>query len=394
MKVAIVTDFLLKLGGAERVTKFLLNMYPDADIFTLLYDEKIVGKVFPKNKVTESDLAKWPRFLRKKYKYFFPLFPNFVEKFDFCGYDLVISSSSAYTHGVITDLETTHVVYCHSPMRYAWDYAHKYLAEQNLNIINRATVRCFMKKIREWDFLASKRPDSYIANSINVAKRIKKYYRRDSVVIYPPVNISRFKVQKSHEDFFLIVSTLTPYKKIDHAIRLFNKINKKLVIIGDGPMKGALKSIAGKNIDFLGFRSDNEVTEYMQNCQALIFPGEEDFGITPIEAMACGKPVLGYRKGGLLESVTEGECGEFFDEQTIESMEDGLGRLLLNYKFYDQKKIRSQAEKFSEEKFKSEFEKHIHKCLHSRKNRLVRAKRNTKTTCHYTLNTGRRTSTI
>ncbi|MDP4008535.1 MAG: glycosyltransferase [Candidatus Peregrinibacteria bacterium] len=361
MKVAIVADFLLKLGGAERVVKCLLDMYPNADIFTLLYDEESIGKVFPKNKVTQSEFAKWPNFLKKRYKYFFPLLPGFVEKFDLSEYDLVISSSSAYAHGVITDLETKHIVYCHSPMRYAWDYAHKYLAEQNLNIINRCIVRYFIKNIREWDFLASRRPDFYIANSEHVAKRIQKYYRRESTVIYPPVDISRFKIQKYHEDFFLIVSTLTPYKKIDHAVRLFNKVNKKLVIIGDGPARGALESIAGKNVDFLGFRSDKEVNEYMQNCQALIFPGEEDFGITPIEAMACGKPVLAYRKGGLLESVVEGETGEFFDEHSLQSMEDGLGRLLLNYKFYDQKKIRKQAEKFSDKKFKDHMSEFIEK---------------------------------
>lgn len=363
MKVAIVTDFLLKLGGAERVTKAILDMYPAADIFTLLYDEKVCGKVFPREKVKESSLAKLPEFLRKRYKYFFPLLPNAVEKFDLTGYDLVISSSSAYAHGVITDLDTTHIVYCHSPMRYAWDYAHKYLDEQNLNFINRGVGGYFMKKIREWDFLASKRPDFYIANSTHVARRVQKYYRREATVIYPPVEITRFKTQKYHEDFFLIVSTLTPYKKIDHAIRLFNKVNKKLVIIGDGPARGALETLAGENIDFLGFRSDKEVAEYLENCQALIFPGEEDFGITPIEAMACGKPVLAYRKGGLLESVVEGETGEFFDEHTVPSMEDALGRLLLNYKFYDHKKIRKHAEKFSEDRFKKEFEKFVAKSM-------------------------------
>ena len=244
-------------------------------------------------------------------------------------------------------------------MRYAWDYAHKYLKEQNLNFMNRAIVRCFLKKIRQWDFLASARPDLYIANSKHVAKRIQKYYRRDSKVVYPPVDTGRFKTQKYHEDYFLIVSTLTPYKKIDQAIRLFNKINKKLVVIGDGSARGALESLANKNVDFLGFLSDKEVTEYIQNCQAFIFPGEEDFGITPIEAMACGKPVLAYRKGGLLETVKEGETGEFFNEHTVESMEDALGRLLLNYKFYKPTEIRKHAEKFSEKKFKDHMEKVI-----------------------------------
>lgn len=357
MKVAIVADFLLKLGGAERVVKSLLEMYPDADIFTLLYDEKAVGDVFPKKKVTESKFAKWPGFLKKRYKYFFFLMPQFMEQFDFSEYDLVISSSSAYAHGVVTNLDTKHIVYCHSPMRYAWDYAHKYLKEQNIGSVKKGIVRSFLKKIREWDFLASKRPDMYVANSKNVAKRIDKYYRRDSKVVYPPVNVKRFTPQKYHEEFFLIVSTLTPYKKIDQAIQLFNKINKKLVIIGDGPARGALEAMAGPNIDFLGFRTDEEIAEYMANCQAFIFPGEEDFGIAPVEAMASGKPVLAYRKGGLTESVVEGETGEFFDEPTVESMEDALGRLMLNYKFYKHRSIRKRAEKFSEDSFKQHMEK-------------------------------------
>jgi len=363
MKIAIVTDFLCKLGGAERVVKVLLDMYPEADIYTLLYDEEKVGKIFPAKKVTESKLAKWPNFLKKRHKYLFPFMPQFMEGFDLSEYDLVISSSSAYAHGVITNLETTHLVYCHSPMRYVWDYTHKYLQEQNLNFINRAVARYLLKGVRQWDFLASKRPDTYIANSQHVAKRIQKYYRKESTVVYPPVDTSRFKVQKYHEDYFLIVSTLTPYKKIDQAIRLFNKINKKLVIIGDGPARTALQSLANDNVDFLGFQSDKDVTEYMQNCQALIFPGEEDFGITPVEAMACGKPVLAYRKGGLIETVVEGETGEFFDEETVESMEDGLGRLLLNYKFYKPREIRKHAEKFSEKIFKKNIEKVVKEAM-------------------------------
>ena len=365
MKVAIVADFLLKLGGAERVVKSLLDMYPDADIYTLIYDENMVGDVFPRSQVTESKLAKWPKFLKKKYKYFFPLFPQLIEQFDFSGYDLVISSSSAYAHGVITNLDTHHIVYCHSPMRYAWDYAHQYLKEQDLNIVNRSIVRHYLKKIRQWDFLASKRPDLYITNSEHVKKRIEKYYRKDADVLYPPVDISRFKLHKDHEDYFLIVSTLTPYKKIDQAIRLFNKINKRLVIIGNGPARSSLEAMAGPNIDFLGFRPDEEIAEYMANCQAFIFPGEEDFGIAPVEAMACGKPILAYRKGGLTESVLEGETGEFFDEPAVESMEDALGRLLLNYKFYKPSSIRKRAEKFSEEEFKKGIEKIVKKiCLH------------------------------
>ena len=351
MKVAIVADFLTKLGGAERVVDTLLEMFPDADIFTLLYDEQNVGRIFPRSKIKESSLDRWPAFLRMRYKYFFPMMPSLVERLDLTGYDLVISSSSAYAHGVITDLDTKHIVYCHSPMRYAWDYTHHYLQEQDLNFITRAIAGYFLKKIREWDFVAAQRADLFIANSKHVQRRIEKYYRRESEVVYPPVDIERFSVHKTHEDYFLIISTLTPYKKIDLAVRLFNKIRRKLVIIGDGSARASLEAIAGDTIDFLGTRTDQETVEYMQNCRAFIFPGEEDFGIAPVEAMACGKPVLAFKRGGLLESMIEGKTGEFFTEQTVESMEDALGRLQLNEKFYKPGEIRAQAEEFSKEKF-------------------------------------------
>ncbi|MBU1445748.1 glycosyltransferase, partial [Patescibacteria group bacterium] len=195
------------------------------------------------------------------------------------------------------------------------------------------------------------RTDFYIANSRNSQKRIKKYYQKDSKVIYPPVELDRLTPTKTHEDYFLIVSTLTPYKKVDLAVQLFNKIGKQLVIIGDGPHKPYLQSTAGKNISFLGFKDDEVVAQYYQNCRALIFPGEEDFGITPVEAMACGKPVLAYRKGGTLETVIEGVTGEFFDKQTVDSMESGLARLIMNEKNYSTSKIRKHAEQFSQDKF-------------------------------------------
>jgi glycosyltransferase involved in cell wall biosynthesis len=207
--------------------------------------------------------------------------------------------------------------------------------------------------------VSSDRPDKYLANSFNVKNRIKKYYGLSSDVDFPPVDINRFKVNKKHQDYFLIISNLTPYKKVDLAVRLFNKIGKRLVIIGNGPQKAYLKTIAAPNVDFLGFKSDEVVKEYIENCRAFIFPGEEDFGITPLEAMAAGKPVLAYGKGGTLETVLSGKTGEFFYEQTVESMEDGLARLLYNEQFYDASIIRKHAEKFSIDVFKKNILKHI-----------------------------------
>ncbi len=351
MKIAFVHDFLLKAGGAERVLKALMDMYPDAPVYTLLYDEKKMGHIFPKERVRTSRLQKFPRFIPGMHKFLFPLMPGAVEQFDLSEFDVVLSSSSAYAHGVVTNLETKHICYYHSPMRYAWDYTHQYLKEQNLGWIGEMLASRLLHKVRQWDYLASDRVDVSLANSRTVQKRITKYYRKDSQIVHPPVDTERFKPHAKHEGYFLMVSTLTPYKKVDLAVELFNKLGKRLVIIGDGPDRARLQRMAASNIDFLGFKPDDVVDEYFQNCRAFIFPGEEDFGIAPIEAMACGKPVLAFRKGGLTETMIEGETGEFFNEQTLESMEDGLTQMLINEKTYSARGIAKHAEQYSTNAF-------------------------------------------
>lgn len=352
MKIAFVHDFLLKLGGAERVLKVLMDMYPQAPVYTLLYDEKKVGDVFPKERVRPSGLQKWPRFLPGMHKFLFPFMPGAVENFDLSEFDVVVSSSGAYSHGVVTNLETIHICYYHSPMRYAWDYTHQYLKEQNLGLIGELIASRLLHKVRQWDYLAADRVDVVLANSRTVANRIKKYYRQESEVVNPPVDVERFEPHEKNEGYFLIVSALTPYKKIDLAVELFNRLGKRLVIIGDGNDMGRLKRMAARNIDFLGFKEDAVVKEYLENCRAFIFPGEDDFGIAPVEAMACGKPVLAFRKGGAMETVVEGKTGEFFEEQTVESMEAGLTQLLINEKNYVTKDIAEHAQQFSEKAFK------------------------------------------
>ena len=352
MKIAIVHDFLLKLGGAERVTKVLMDLFPEAPVYTLLYDEKVVGKVFPKDRVRPSVLQKFPRFIPGIHKLLFPLMPRAIEQMDFTGFDVVISSSSAYSHGIITNLETKHICYYHSPMRYAWDYTHQYLKDQKLGFFGEEIVKKMLHNVRQWDFLASDRVDIALANSKTVQGRIRKYYRKTSEVLYPPVETGRFSPKKEHENYFLIVSTLTPYKRVDLAVELFNKLGKRLVIIGDGSDRARLQRMAAGNIDFLGFKEDSVVKEYLENCRAFIFPGEEDFGIAPVEAMACGKPVLAFRRGGLTESMVEGKTGQFFEEQSVESMEEGLTQLLIHEKNYDANFIAKHAEKFSTEHFK------------------------------------------
>lgn len=339
--------------------KIFSDLYPEAPIFTLLYDKKKCGQMFDEKRIRPSILQSLPSFLRKRPKYLLPLIPRVIEMFDFTGYDLVLSSSNSFSHGILMPLGTKHVCYCHSPMRFAWDWSHEYIEEQGVGSLRRLSIAWMMKHVRMWEQIVADRADFYIANSKTVQKRIQKYYRMPSQIIYPGVDVARFRPQKHHENFFLLISTLTPYKKIDLAIRLFNKTGKHLIIVGEGNQRSALERMAGKNIEFTGFKPDHVVTEYLENCRALIFPGEEDFGIVPVEAMACGKPILALGRGGVTETVLPGITGEFFHESTIDSMEDGLARLLLHEKNYDADSISKHAQRFSIPRFEKEIQASI-----------------------------------
>ena len=352
LKVAIVHEMLVKLGGAERVLKTLTEMFPKAPIYTLFYNQKKCGSEFSGVKIKTSFLQKYVNW-KFPYQLLIRKIPLAIESFDFSDYELVISSSSAFAHGIITNLETKHVCYCHSPMRYAWDYTNEYKKEKG-GKFKQFLISWLLHNVRIWDQIAASRVDQYLANSTNVQKRIQKYYHTDSKVIFPPVSLDRFKVTSEHQNYYLIVSALTGFKRLDLAIEAFNKLGKKLIIIGDGAERKNLQKIANQNIDFKGRLSDEKVAEYLQNCKALIFPGEEDFGITPVEAMACGKPVLGYGKGGLVETVLPSKTGEFFTELSVKSFLKGFEKMNQNYVKYNVKEIRKQAEKFSEEKFKEE----------------------------------------
>ena len=355
-KIAIVHDFLTYFGGAERVLMSLHKLYPDAPIYTLLYDEKKMKQYFPEAKIRSSFLNRLPKFIRKRKKYLLPFMPTAAETFDLRDFDIVISSSSSFVKGIITKPKAIHICYCHTPTRFLWDWHYNYLEENKIKGIKKIVILPILHYLRMWDKSASERVDYFVANSEHTAKRIEKFYGRKSEVIYPPCVAKSppppLRKGEQQNDYFLIVSRLSPYKKIDIAVEAFNKLELPLVIIGEGEDKKRLEKIANKNIKFLGFQPEEKLTQYYENCYAFVFPGEDDFGITPIEAMSFGKPVLAYRKGGVLETVIENKTGEFFDDPIPEILADGVRRLKNNYNEYDVEKIKKHTKKFSEAIFK------------------------------------------
>jgi glycosyltransferase involved in cell wall biosynthesis len=354
IKVALVHDFLTQYGGAEKVLLSLCEMFPEAPIYTLLYDKKGVRGKFQNRKIYTSFLQKFPKLLRRKKRYLAPFMSTAPETFDLRDFDLVVSSSGAWSKGIVTRLNTTHISYMHSPMRFAWDYREKYFDDIKKRI--GFCKRLFLNYLRVWDYQAAQRPDILISNSEYTRSRIKKYYRRESEVIYPPA-ISRehrkTKTLKQRKDnYFLVVSRLSAYKKIDVVVDAFNKMGLPLIVIGEGEQEKYLRKIAEKNVKILGWKSDEKLEKYYENARALIFPTIDDFGITMVEAMSYGVPVVAIRKGGAKEIVEEGVTGEFFDTQTPEVLSDGIRRFMENEENYDSNIIQRKVEKFTEDKFK------------------------------------------
>ncbi|MDD2731198.1 MAG: glycosyltransferase [Candidatus Portnoybacteria bacterium] len=359
MKVAIIHDYLVRLGGAERALLALSEIWPEAPIYTLLYDSQAVGRCFSPERVRTSFLQKFPGFLRRRYRWLLPLLPSAAESFDLRDFDLVISSSSAFAKGIILRPKTTHICYCHNTARFLWDYYWPYLNEQKLGGFIKLLAKIYLSYLRLWDRAAASRVDYFLANSQATAARIKKYYGRPAKVIYPPARLPESRrISETDKDspdgYFLIVSQLVPYKKIDVAVEAFNKLGWPLVIIGDGPQKKDLLEIAKPNVKILGWQSDGVVAEYLKNCLAFVFPGEDDFGLAPVEAMGWGKPVLALNEGGAKEIVLPGLNGEFFVSPVPEILADGARRLRENLANYSPLVIRKWAEKFSEERFKRE----------------------------------------
>jgi len=355
MKVAIVHELLVKLGGAERVAKIFSEIFPTAPIFTLLFDEKKCGQTFSKNRVISSNLQKYFKFGIPR-RFLISKMPTAIENFNLSDFDLVISSSSAFAHGIITNSATRHICYCHSPARYLWDQTfqvQKNFSNGFLGPVKKFFMTKIFQKLRIWDFAAASRPDKILANSKNVKQRITKFWQRDCEILFPPVKVENFIPQKSHQNYFLIISALSKFKNIEIAVRAFSKMPKqKLVIIGNGIEKKYLQKIAKKNIEFLGWQSDKICQKYLQNCRGFIFPGIDDFGIAPAEAMAAGKPVFAFFGGGAIETVIPKKTGEFFFQNSVENFLENFSSFLEKIEKFDFNKIRQWSEQFSESKFR------------------------------------------
>jgi glycosyltransferase involved in cell wall biosynthesis len=349
MKVALVHDYLNQMGGAERVVMAFHEIFPEAPIYTSIYDPQRVDPAFQHMDIRTSFMQKLP-LVKKHHQPFLPLYPFAMENLDLRGYDLVLSSSSAFGKGVITRPGTLHICYCHTPMRWCWNYE-EYVEREQLGRAARAILPFFMTGLRVWDQTSAMRVDHFIANSPVVAERIQKYYRREAVVIPPPVEASRFPFDPTTqpEDYFLILSRLIPYKRVDLAIEACNRLQLPLVIIGGGRDEEPLKRMAGPTIRFLGRLSDEDVIHYYTHCRAFLFPGEEDFGITAVEAQAAGRPVIAYRAGGSLASVIDGVTGTFFREQTVESLMEVLATF--DERRFNPQAIRNHALEFDTPRF-------------------------------------------
>ncbi|MGC8893757.1 MAG: glycosyltransferase family 4 protein [candidate division WOR-3 bacterium] len=358
MKTAMVHDWLIDFRGAEKVVEQIVQI-PELGIeklYTLLFSRSEFScSPIGTMEVEESVLVKLP-LSKKLYRQYILFLPFAAEQFDLSEYDMVISSSHSVAKGVITRSDQLHISYCHTPMRYVWDLYHLYLRQMGLTKgIKGNIVRLIFHYVRMWDYLASKRVDLFIANSKYIARRIRKHYGREATVIYPPVDTERFMPSHRRDDYFITVSHLVPYKRVDLIVRAFNKMKLPLVVIGDGPDMRAIKSLADSNIELLGRLSDQELAEYVSRARAFVYTAEEDFGIVPVEAQASGIPVIAFGKSGVSESVIEGKTGVLFEEQNVASLIGAVQRFIKNEDRFDPAFIRSNAERFSSQRFRHEF---------------------------------------
>lgn len=364
LKIALVHDWIVDIGGSEACLKEIYDLYP-GDLYTLLFKKESLDLIgIPEEKVKPSFLHKLPQ-CQKWYRSFLPFMPYAIEQFNLSEYDLIISSSHAIAKGILRHADQVHICYCHSPVRYAWDLYYEYVRESGLERgIKGRIAKIILHYIRLWDVEAAERVDYFIANSHYTAKRIEKIYRRDSTVIYPPVEIEKFHYETQKENFYVAASRFVPYKRIDLIVEAFGYMpDKKLLVIGDGPDSKKIKSKARKNVEFLGYKPKEILGKYLAKARAFVFAAREDFGILPVEAQACGTPVIAFGRGGIVETVLPGKTGIFFMEQSVEAIVDAVRKFEKMEERFDPMEIRRNSERFRKERFREEITEFVEKCL-------------------------------
>ncbi|MGF5351526.1 glycosyltransferase family 4 protein [Klebsiella pneumoniae] len=363
--VGIVADWLITYAGAERVIKEFLDIFPESELYSIVdfLQPEARNELHGKHAVT-SFIQNLPK-SKNNYQKYLPLMPLAIEQLDVSSHDIILSSSHAVAKGILTGPDQLHISYVHSPIRYAWDLQHQYLREAGFNKgIKASIVKYLLHKIRLWDYRTANGVDHFIANSQFISRRIKKVYNRESTVIYPPVDVERFTLNDKKEDYYFTASRMVPYKRIDLIVEAFSKMpEKKLIVIGDGSEIGKVKSKASKNVEILGYQPNHIMLEHMQNAKAFVFAAEEDFGITPVEAQACGTPVIAFGKGGSLETIrplgVDNPTGLFFSEQTIESIISQVNAFERNVEIFEPENCRLNSLRFSSLRFKNEMDNFI-----------------------------------
>jgi glycosyltransferase involved in cell wall biosynthesis len=367
MKIAVVHEWLASIAGSERVVEQILELYPSADLFCTVDALPATERGFLRGRQPRTTFIQRLPWSRTHFRAYLPLLPLAIEQLDFSGYDLVISSNHAVAKGIVTGPNQLHISYVHSPMRYAWDMQQQYLTESGIaSGVRGAVVRAMLHYLRNWDAISSARVDAFVANSQFVANRIRKFYRRGSTVIHPPVDVARFPFRREKEDFYVVVSRHVAYKRVPLIVEAFARMpSKKLVVIGDGPERARVIAAATPNVTVLGHQPTSVMISYLQRARAFVFAAEEDFGIAPVEAQACGTPVIAYGRGGALESIvgarTEGNppTGLFFPNQTPESIIEAVERFEVASDAVRPEDCRARAERFAPEVFRARFKAYV-----------------------------------
>jgi glycosyltransferase involved in cell wall biosynthesis len=368
LRVALVHYWHIRRRGGERVLEVLADMFPQADIFMLVYDPAVLTDSIKSHKITASFLQKLP-YANRYHRALLPFYPLALEQLRLDDYDLVISQESGPAKGVITRADVCHICYCHTPMRYLWDMYHEYLSTAPFGWLGRGFYSLACHYVRQWDYATAARVDHFVASSQNGARRVRKYYGRGSDVIYPPVDLDSFSVSDAQGDSYLVVSPLVAYKRIDLAVQACNALKRRLIVIGDGPKKSDLMKMAGPTVTFLGFQTDEVVREHYRRCRAFLFPGEEDIGLTPIEAQASGRPVIAFGRGGAVETVAgfypgedvnpEESTGVFFAEQSADALMEAILAFEVVESKFSSALIRAQAERFDVSHFKTQLGNYV-----------------------------------